>query len=139
VVEGAGDHACEYMTGGVVVILGPVGRNFAAGMSGGIAYVYDPEGGLEGQCNLASVELESIREGNASNADLSDMLAYDTERLRWLVQRHLVATGSARAKALLDDWSVALTHFVKVIPTEYRRALLDLRAEAAIPLTIAAE
>jgi glutamate synthase (NADPH/NADH) large chain len=139
VVEGAGDHACEYMTGGVVAILGPVGRNFAAGMLGGIAYVYDPEGRLEGQCNLASVELESIPEGNTSNADLSDMLAYDAERLRWLVQRHLVATGSARAKALLDDWSVALTHFVKVIPTEYRRALLDLRAEAAIPLTVAAE
>ncbi len=139
VVEGAGDHACEYMTGGVVAILGPVGRNFAAGMSGGIAYVYDPDGRLEAQCNLASVELESIPEENASNPDLSDMLGYDAERLRWLVERHFAATGSARAKAVLDDWSVALTKFVKVMPPEYRRALLDMRAEAAIPLTVAAE
>jgi glutamate synthase (NADPH/NADH) large chain len=139
VVEGAGDHACEYMTGGVVAVLGPVGRNFAAGMSGGVAYVYDPEGRLEAQCNLASVELESIPDTSDPNADLSDMLAHDAERLRTLVERHFAATGSARAQALLDEWPAALAKFVKVMPTEYRRALLDLRAENHIPLTVAAE
>jgi glutamate synthase (NADPH/NADH) large chain len=139
VVEGAGDHACEYMTGGVVAILGPVGRNFAAGMSGGVAYVYDPEGQLEAQCNLASVELESVPDTSDPNADLADMLAHDAERLRGLVERHFAATGSAQAQALLDDWPAALAKFVKVMPTEYRRALLDLRAENLIPLTVAAE
>ena len=139
VAEGAGDHASEYMTGGIVAILGPVGRNFAAGMSGGIAYVYDPEGRLEDQCNLAGIELESIADGNDPNADLANMLDYDAERLRSLVERHVQATGSARASALLDDWGTALASFVKVMPTEYRRALLDLRAENLIPLTVAAE
>jgi glutamate synthase (NADPH/NADH) large chain len=138
VVEGAGDHACEYMTGGLVVILGDVGRNFAAGMSGGIAYVYDLEGRLEAQCNLASVELESIADSNDPGADLSDMLDYDAERVRFLVERHLAATGSARARALLDDWANAIGKFVKVMPTEYRRALLEMQAEA-LPLTVAAE
>jgi glutamate synthase (NADPH/NADH) large chain len=99
VVEGAGDHACEYMTGGLVVILGNVGRNFAAGMSGGLAYVYDPEGRLEAQCNHASVELESIVDRNDPEADLGDLLGHDAERLRFLVERHFAATGSARARA----------------------------------------
>ncbi len=139
VVEGAGDHACEYMTGGVVAILGEVGRNFAAGMSGGIAYVYDPDGRLEAQCNLSSVELESIAESADPNPNLADMLGNDAERLRLLVERHLAATGSARAKAVLADWPASLSKFVKVMPTEYRRALLDLRGEALVPLTVAAE
>ena len=144
VAEGAGDHACEYMTGGVVAILGPVGRNFAAGMSGGIAYVYDPEGRLEAQCNRASVELERIDSApsygdgaprqkalSVHDSEMGHMLRYDAERLRILVERHHLATGSARARELLADWPNALRHFVKVVPPEYRRALADLEMETA--------
>ena len=127
------------MTGGVVRILGSVGRNCAAGMSGGIAYVYDPEGRLEAQCNLASVELESIPDTSDPDAELSDMLAHDAERLRALVETHYAATASARAQALLQDWPAALAKFVKVMPTEYRRALIDIRGEGAVPLVAAAE
>jgi glutamate synthase (NADPH) large chain len=151
VVEGAGDHCCEYMTGGVVLVLGQVGRNFAAGMSGGIAYVYDPEGVLEAQCNLASVELERIqpsaergddprapRQRAASVYDfgMGDPLRFDAERIRILVERHLLATGSARARYILDDWDNALNHFIKIVPPEYRRALQDMEIE---PAAVAAE
>jgi glutamate synthase (NADPH/NADH) large chain len=146
VVEGAGDHACEYMTGGVVAILGPVGRNFAAGMSGGIAYVYDPDGMLETQCNRASVELEPIdpagssyghgapRQAGSSVEDngMGDPLRYDAERLRIILERHLLATGSERARAILADWPAALQHFVKVVPPEYRRALQELETATAV-------
>ena len=125
VVEGAGDHACEYMTGGVVVILGAVGRNFAAGMSGGIAYVYDPERRLAGQCVRAGVEMTTIEPGDAADADLGDLLRFDAERLRALIEAHHAATGSARASALLDDWTRTLRDFVKVIAPEFRRALSD--------------
>ena len=111
VVEGVGDHGCEYMTGGLVVVLGQVGRNFAAGMSGGIAWIYDPNGMLATQCNLTGIELESVE---------------DKQRLRQLVQRHLDLTGSQRAADLLDNWTTALGHFVQVMPVEYRRALVDL-------------
>ena len=151
VVEGAGDHCCEYMTGGVVMVLGAVGRNFAAGMSGGIAYVYDPEGRLEAQCNMASVELERI-EPEAERSDdpraprqravsvydygMGDPLRFDAERIRILVERHLLATGSARARSILDDWDNALGHFVKVVPPEFRRALTDMDIE---PAAVAAE
>jgi glutamate synthase (NADPH/NADH) large chain len=146
VVEGAGDHACEYMTGGIVVVLGAVGRNFAAGMSGGIAYVYDPERRLEGQCNRAGVELEAIAAAGSSYGDgaprqkaagvhdngMGHPLRYDAERLRILVERHHLATGSERAGHLLEDWPAALAHFVKVVPSEYRRALADLDIEPAV-------
>jgi glutamate synthase (NADPH/NADH) large chain len=154
VVEGAGDHCCEYMTGGVVLVLGAVGRNFAAGMSGGIAYVYDPDGSLEAQCNKASVEIEPIdttagdrddpraprqRAVNVHDCGMGDMLRFDVERIRILIERHLLATGSARARALLDDWDNAIRHFVKVTPPEYRQALADMEAEAMAPVTVAAE
>jgi glutamate synthase (NADPH/NADH) large chain len=146
VVEGAGDHACEYMTGGVVVILGPVGRNFAAGMSGGIAYVYDPAGQLETQCNKAGVELERIESFAPSYGEgaprqkavsvhdngMGYPLGYDGERLRILLERHQLATGSVRARELLADWPAVLGHFVKVVPSEYRRALTDIESEAAV-------
>jgi glutamate synthase (NADPH/NADH) large chain len=146
VVEGAGDHCCEYMTGGTVCVLGPVGRNFAAGMSGGIAYVYDPGGALKQQCNLDSVVLEGIAPAGSSWGDgapvqkavgVSDSgmghpMRYDAERLRVLLERHQLATGSAKAAELLGDWPKALQHFVKVIPTEYRRALADLEAVDAV-------
>jgi glutamate synthase (NADPH/NADH) large chain len=116
VVEGTGDHGCEYMTGGVVVVLGAVGRNFAAGMSGGTAYVWDPEARLAPLCNPTSVDLEPVD---------------DPDRLRGLVERHAALTGSRRAQSLLADWPRALGQFVQVMPHEYRRALAGLAAVAA--------
>ncbi|MFZ4410424.1 MAG: glutamate synthase large subunit [Paracraurococcus sp.] len=154
VVEGCGDHGCEYMTGGVVAVLGETGRNFAAGMSGGIAYVYDPDGAFRDRCNLSMVALEAIapadpaandapgrprqRSVSAEDSGMGDMLRHDAERLRILVERHLLLTGSARARLLLEDWDTALTRFVKVMPEDYRRALRDLQAETAAP-AVAAE
>ncbi len=152
VVEGTGDHGCEYMTGGVVAVLGRTGRNFAAGMSGGIAYVYDEDGDFRERCNLAMVKLEGVgapagevhgsapsgddmprrRSPSVSDAGMGDMLRFDAERLRILVERHLQFTGSARARALLDDWDNALGKFVKVMPTDYAKALADMKARAAI-------
>jgi glutamate synthase (NADPH/NADH) large chain len=140
VVEGAGDHCCEYMTGGVVAVLGPVGRNFAAGMSGGIAYVYDPDGRFEQQCNLASVELERIappgnswgdgqpvqRAISVSDNGMGHLLRHDAERLRILLERHRLATGSARATELLADWPKSLPQFIKVVPNDFRRALSEI-------------
>ena len=154
VVEGVGDHGCEYMTGGVVVVLGDTGRNFAAGMSGGVAYVYDPDGKFGRLCNVAMVDLERLGPP-ASNDDeagrprqrslgvhdngMGDMLRHDSERLRILVERHLLHTGSARARTLLDNWDVALGHFVKVMPKDYRKALMDLDAARRAATIVAAE
>ena len=112
-VEGCGDHGCEYMTGGTVVVLGPVGRNFAAGMSGGIAYVWDRDGGFRAQCNGAGVEVEAVD---------------DPALLRSLVEQHEALTGSRRAGDLLSRWSQAMGEFVLVIPTEYRLALASREA-----------
>ncbi len=152
VVEGTGDHGCEYMTGGVVAVLGPTGRNFAAGMSGGVAYVYDPDGYFERLANTAMIKLEKIApagtdEGDApqqksvgvEDAGMGDMLAFDAERLRILVERHFLYTQSARARHLLDNWSEALAKFVKVMPTDYARALADLKNERARAKAVAAE
>jgi glutamate synthase domain-containing protein 3 len=108
VVEGVGDHGCEYMTGGVVCVLGPTGRNFAAGMSGGVAYVLDPDGALPGNCNLAAVGLE------LPGTD-------DEPVVRELLERHHAATGSAVAARLLDAWPESLAAFVKVMPDDQRR------------------
>jgi glutamate synthase (NADPH/NADH) large chain len=151
VVEGCGDHGCEYMTGGVVVVLGDTGRNFAAGMSGGVAYVYDPKKGFVSRCNPSMVKLEAVKpaEGgaesgaplqrapSAESSGMGDMLAFDAERLRIIIERHLLHTGSARARELLDNWDVALGNFVKVMPTDYARALADMKA--ASQATVAAE
>ena len=155
VVEGCGDHGCEYMTGGVVVVLGATGRNFAAGMSGGIAYVYDENGQFGKLCNMAGVEFEKVgvaelglaeepgrprqRSASVDDSGMGDPLRFDAERLRILVERHLLFTGSARARALLDDWETALSRFVKVVPRDYKNALLELKAEAAATATVAAE
>ena len=152
VAEGCGDHGCEYMTGGVVVVLGATGRNFAAGMSGGIAYVYDINGNFRDMCNTSIVDLEAIGAADASedgrpkqrapsafDNGMGDMLRFDAERLRILVERHLLMTGSARARALLEGWDAALPRFVKVMPRDYRRALLDLKAEQAGGVAVAAE
>ncbi len=116
VVEGVGAHGCEYMTGGQVVILGPVGRNFAAGMSGGIAYIWDPEARFEGLCNQELVDLERFA------ARLSTTTGLESE-LRRLIHAHADYTGSTRARSILQDWDRRLDEFVLVIPSEYRRVL----------------
>ena len=144
VIEGVGDHGCEYMTGGIVVCLGSTGRNFAAGMSGGVAYVLDEAGDFEQCCNLAMVELQPIKEEDDAlealehqggdleahgRVDVShDMTRYDAIRLRQLVSKHLHYTGSSVARAILDNWERYLGKFVKVMPVDYRRALEDLQA-----------
>jgi len=111
VVEGIGDHGCEYMTGGVVVVLGPTGFNFAAGMSGGIAYVYDPTGLFDTRCNLDMVNLEPTR----NRADVG--------HLHDLLERHVRYTDSAKAKGILEQWDSQLAYFVKVMPIDYRLVL----------------
>ncbi len=141
VVEGTGDHGCEYMTGGVVVVIGTTGRNFAAGMSGGIAYVLDEDGDFERRCNLAMVDLEPVPSENQvmersrhqsgdleshGLVDVTDVTRFDEERLHQLIENHLHYTGSARARAILDDWAAYLPKFVKVMPVEYRRALEEM-------------
>jgi glutamate synthase domain-containing protein 3 len=111
VVEGVGDHGCEYMTGGRIVVIGPTGRNFGAGMSGGIAYVYDDDSRFRDLCNLDMVSLES--------PDKPD----DTDTIRRLLENHVKYTNSPVAKAILDDWEKELRFFVKVMPNDYRRVL----------------
>ena len=143
VVEGVGDHGCEYMTGGIAVILGATGRNFAAGMSGGIAYVLDEDGGFEERCNMAMVDLEPIADEDRLHAALHhqsgdletsgrvdvshDMTRFDAERLRGLIEKHLHYTNSGRARDILDNWDRYLPKFVKVMPVDYRRALQDMQ------------
>ena len=145
VVEGVGDHGCEYMTGGCVVVIGSTGRNFAAGMSGGVAYVLDEEGDFARRCNLAMVELEPIAEEDEmleqlehQGGDLeghgrvdisSDMTRFDAERLRTLIRNHQRYTGSRRAGVILDNWGAFLPKFVKVMPVDYRRALEEMQAK----------
>ncbi|MBN9570731.1 MAG: hypothetical protein J0H30_06675 [Alphaproteobacteria bacterium] len=153
VVEGTGDHGCEYMTGGVVVVLGRTGRNFAAGMSGGIAYVYDGDGDFEKLCNTAMVSLSRISPVEDAGDDegrpraaapgvqdngMGDPLRFDAERLRILVERHARLTGSARAKALLADWPAALSRFVKVLPNDFARALAEKKSPRASSAVAAA-
>ncbi|VAW19697.1 Glutamate synthase [NADPH] large chain, partial [hydrothermal vent metagenome] len=146
VVEGVGDHGCEYMTGGVVAVLGPTGRNFAAGMSGGIAYVLDESGDFAARCNLSMVELEPVPEeddlmeqfhhqagdiAHHGRVDIStDMTRHDEERLRQLITNHFRYTNSSRAKTILDDWENFRPKFVKVMPVEYRRALREIEQAA---------
>jgi glutamate synthase (NADPH/NADH) large chain len=135
VVEGVGDHGCEYMTGGAVVVLGQTGRNFAAGMSGGIAYVLDEDGTFEQRCNAAMVELERIQPAPAPKGEngslaslMADPLNNDVKRLYRLIERHSHYTNSARAKHILENWDQYLPKFVKVVPVDYRRALINLAA-----------
>ena len=147
VVEGVGDHGCEYMTGGTIVVLGDTGRNFAAGMSGGIAYVLDADNTFESRCNMAQVALEPV----ASEADALEELDHqgpdlethgrvnikhtlsqnDQKILRTLIQRHVHYTNSAVGKRILENWADYLGQFVKVIPVDYRRALEEMEAEKA--------
>jgi topoisomerase-4 subunit B len=125
VVEGVGDHGCEYMTGGVVVVLGPVGRNFGAGMSGGTAYVFDPAQALRAKCNLDMIELEPL-------VDESDVWL-----VHGLIEDHVRHTGSARGKKLLDTWDHIAARFVKIMPTEYKR-VLELRRSVSRPRPLVA-
>ena len=142
VVEGVGDHGCEYMTGGVVVVLGETGRNFAAGMSGGVAYVLDESDDFPKRCNMAMVELEPVPEeddmleklhhhgGDLMHKGMvdvaGDMTRHDDERLYQLISNHLHYTGSPRAKEILDHWVEFRPKFRKVMPVEYRRALEEM-------------
>jgi glutamate synthase (NADPH/NADH) large chain len=142
VVEGTGDHGCEYMTGGVVVVLGQTGRNFAAGMSGGIAYVLDEDGSFGQRANLSMVDLEPVEEeedlmqrihhhgGDLETKGridiLADMSGHDEERLMQLISNHHTYTGSEKARMILDHWADYRTKFVKVMPVEYRRALQEM-------------
>jgi glutamate synthase (NADPH/NADH) large chain len=130
VVEGVGDHGCEYMTGGTVVVLGTTGRNFAAGMSGGLAYVFDPEHNFASQCNTSMATLEPLLSEAEQDAklprDLWHMGLADEVILRRLVENHAALTGSTRARLILDNWELARANFVKVFPNEYRRALGEL-------------
>jgi glutamate synthase (NADPH/NADH) large chain len=147
VVEGTGDHGCEYMTGGVVVVLGPTGRNFAAGMSGGVAYVLDESGRFRDLCNLAMVDLEPVTaeervmvelynqlhdlEAHGLVEVMGDMRNNDAERLHCLIRNHLRYTGSTRAKHVLDNWREYLPKFVKVMPVDYARALEEMARQQA--------
>jgi glutamate synthase (NADPH/NADH) large chain len=129
VVEGTGDHGCEYMTGGTVVVLGATGRNFAAGMSGGIAYVLDTDGMFARRCNTAMVTLEAVLPAAEQPDDgTRHRHLADEELLRGLIERHAAATGSGVARTLLADWPAWRGKFVKVFPNEYRRALKEIAA-----------
>jgi len=137
----------------VVCVLGRTGRNFAAGMSGGVAYVYDVDGNFRDLCNKAQVDLDAIapagddegegrpqqRARSVEDAGMGDMLRHDAGRLRILVERHKLHTGSKRAAELLDDWDAALARFVKVMPRDYARALRQLEAERDEAAAVAAE
>jgi len=138
VVEGTGDHGCEYMTGGTVAVLGLTGRNFAAGMSGGIAYVYDEDGQFASRCNTAMVSLESVLSSREQEIQVDKAVWHrgqsDEAQLRKLLEDHNRWTGSKRARALLDDWESARGKFIKVFPLEYKRALAEIHvAKAAAP------
>jgi glutamate synthase (NADPH) large chain len=133
VVEGVGDHGCEYMTKGLVLVLGACGRNFAAGMNGGVAYVFDESGDFtEKRCNLGSVDLEPVLD--AQDAQFAEAQLVETKLVKDLVTRHLALTGSPRAAWLLDNWSEALSRFIKVFPHEHKRVLgVSRRRQPYIP------
>jgi glutamate synthase (NADPH/NADH) large chain/glutamate synthase (ferredoxin) len=144
VVEGTGDHGCEYMTGGTVAVLGKTGRNFAAGMSGGIAYVYDEDGQFSKRCNTAMVSMEKVlaTAEQQSSIDLSQWHRgqSDEAQLKRLLEEHNRWTGSKRARELLDTWDVSRLKFVKVFPNEYKRALGEIHArKEALALTVRAQ
>ncbi|WP_374255486.1 glutamate synthase-related protein [Aquabacterium sp.] len=139
VVEGTGDHGCEYMTGGTVVVLGKTGRNFAAGMSGGVAYVFDEDGQFASRVNTAQVSLDKVLSA-AEQAEAGIPMHKgqpDEALLKKLVEDHHRWTGSLRAREILDNWSTAVTKFVKVFPNEYRRALTEMGAKQEATAAVA--
>ncbi len=146
VVEGTGDHGCEYMTGGTVAVLGKTGRNFAAGMSGGVAYVYDEDGQFAKRCNTAMVSLDKLLPAHEQEATMDKAIWHklgdgeartDEAILKKLIEDHHRWTGSQRARDILDHWAESRAKFVKVFPTEYRRALGELGAAKEAAATIA--
>ncbi|MFZ9756526.1 MAG: glutamate synthase-related protein [Burkholderiaceae bacterium] len=141
VVEGTGDHGCEYMTGGTVVVLGQTGRNFAAGMSGGVAYVYDEDGHFADRCNTAMVSLDKVLSDSEQRDTMDQGIWHqgmtDEQQLRKLIEDHHRWTGSVRARELLDHWATARTKFVKVFPNEYRRALGEMAAQKSTETAVA--
>ncbi|MEY3016581.1 MAG: Ferredoxin-dependent glutamate synthase 1 [Pseudomonadota bacterium] len=141
VVEGTGDHGCEYMTGGTVVVLGQTGRNFAAGMSGGVAYVYDEDGHFADRCNTAMVSLDKVLSDSEQRDTMDQGIWHqgmtDEQQLRKLIEDHHRWTGSVRARELLDHWATARTKFVKVFPNEYRRALGEMAAQKPTETAVA--
>ena len=141
VVEGTGDHGCEYMTGGTAVVLGKTGRNFAAGMSGGVAYVYDEDGLFSTRCNTAQVALDKVLPAAEQEKTVDFAIWHkgqtDEALLKKLIEDHHRWTGSLRARDILDNWSEARAKFVKVFPTEYKRALAEINAAKAADATIA--
>ncbi|MDR7151050.1 glutamate synthase (NADPH/NADH) large chain/glutamate synthase (ferredoxin) [Hydrogenophaga palleronii] len=144
VVEGTGDHGCEYMTGGTVAVLGKTGRNFAAGMSGGVAYVYDEDGQFAKRCNTAMVSLEKVLSAAEQTATIDKAIWHrdqtDEAQLKKLLDDHNRWTGSKRARELLDNWSEARGKFVKVFPNEYKRALGEINArKVAAAATVKAQ
>ena len=132
VVEGVGNHGCEYMTGGTVVVLGLTGQNFAAGMSGGAAYVYDEDGLFAKRCNMSMVTLEKVEVAEADIGKILHLNQPDEVTLKSLIEKHAEYTGSARAKTMLSDWTNYRTKFVKVMPNEYKRALIELAEDKAL-------
>jgi glutamate synthase (NADPH) large chain len=118
VIEGTGDHGCEYMTGGVVIVLGKTGRNFAAGMSGGVAYILNEDGLFEQRCNMGMVELEKLH------------ATEDQQIVRAMIESHLKYTGSCKAKLVLDNWKAMVPKFVKIMPIDYKRVLAERKAAA---------
>jgi len=135
VVEGTGDHGCEYMTGGTVAVLGKTGRNFAAGMSGGVAYVYDEDGQFVCRCNTCMVSMEKVLTVAEQEASVDRKVWHrdqaDETQLKKLLEDHHKWTGSQRARELLDNWAQARLKFVKVFPNEYKRALGEINARKA--------
>jgi glutamate synthase domain-containing protein 3 len=142
VVEGTGDHGCEYMTGGTVAVLGRTGRNFAAGMSGGVAYVYDEDGTFASRCNTSMVALTPVLTAAEQSSSSSPQAWHrgqsDEVQLRKLIEDHHKWTGSLRAREILDHWASARGRFVKVFPHEYQRALSQKAAAATRPAAPAA-
>ena len=140
VVEGTGDHGCEYMTGGTVVVLGKTGRNFAAGMSGGVAYVYDEDGQFNKRCNTAMVALERVLSQTDQEASIESAIWHNGQCDEVLLRQHITDhyrwTGSLRARDILDNWADSRAKFVKVMPLEYKRALTEMRAKAQADATI---
>jgi len=124
VVEGIGDHGCEYMTGGRVVVLGKTGRNFGAGMSGGVAYVWDKDGDFERMCNMETFELESLKSSD------------DINELRTLIEHHQKYTGSTVAENILNNWKTELARFVKVMPTDYKRVLEEMAGATVVTAAV---
>jgi glutamate synthase domain-containing protein 3 len=137
VVEGTGDHGCEYMTGGTVVVLGRTGRNFAAGMSGGVAYVYDEDGHFASRCNASMVALDKVLAQAEQDAATYHKGQADEPLLKKLIEEHHRWTGSLRARHILDHWTESRGRFVKVFPHEYQRALKQMNAAATASATIA--